>query len=65
MNETQFPRITKALIQSLDERFPMQDFGCTDEINKLNFHYGQRSVISFLKSQYNIQNENILTKPIK
>tara|TARA_S200002703_G_scaffold143284_1_gene136221 strand:- start:88 stop:282 length:195 start_codon:yes stop_codon:yes gene_type:complete len=61
MNE--FPKVTKAMLKALDERFPMQDFGQTDDITKLNFHYGQRSVINFLKSEYHIQNENILTKP--
>ena len=38
------------MLKALDERFPMQDFGQTDDITKLNFHYGQRSVINFLKS---------------
>jgi hypothetical protein len=61
MNE--FPTVNKTLLKALDERFPMKDFGQTDDINKLNFHYGQRSVISFLKAQYNIQNENILNNP--
>ena len=61
MNE--FPKVTKAMLKALDERFPMQDFGQTNDITKLNFHYGQRSVINFLKSEYAIQNENILTKP--
>jgi hypothetical protein len=51
------------MLKALDERFPMQDFGQTSDITKLNFHYGQRSVINFLKSEYAIQNENILTKP--
>ena len=61
MNE--FPTVNKTLLKALDERFPMKDFGHTDDLNKLNFHYGQRSVISFLKAQYNIQNENILNNP--
>jgi hypothetical protein len=61
MNE--FPTITKAVLKALEERFPMKDFGQTNDINKLNFHYGQRSVLSFLKSEYNIQNQNILNKP--
>jgi hypothetical protein len=62
MNEPTFPTVTKTFIDSLDERFPHKDFGVSEDINKLNFHYGQRSVISFLKAQYALQNENVLTR---
>ena len=56
----QFPKITKTLITSLEEKFPQRDFPATDNVAELNYHYGQRSVIQFLKHQYTIQNENIL-----
>ena len=56
----QFPKLSKVLIKTLDEVFPAKDFPATDDVAKLNFHYGQRSVIQYLKHQYKIQNENIL-----
>lgn len=56
----QFPKLSKVLIKTLDEVFPSKDFPATDDVAKLNFHYGQRSVIQYLQHQYKIQNENIL-----
>jgi hypothetical protein len=58
----QFPKLSKVLIKTLDEVFPSKDFPATDDVAKLNFHYGQRSVIQYLKHQYKIQNENILNQ---
>jgi hypothetical protein len=58
----QFPKLSKVLITTLDEVFPSKDFPATDDVAKLNFHYGQRSVIQYLKHQYKIQNENILNQ---
>tara|TARA_E500000305_G_scaffold109373_2_gene114194 strand:+ start:695 stop:892 length:198 start_codon:yes stop_codon:yes gene_type:complete len=58
----QFPKLSKVLIKTLDEVFPSKDFPATDDVAKLNFHYGQRSVIQYLQHQYKIQNENILNQ---
>jgi len=58
----QFPKLPKVLIKTLDEVFPSKDFPATDDVAKLNFHYGQRSVIQYLQHQYKIQNENILNQ---
>ena len=60
MKDKPFPLVTKALVKELEERFPMRDFEPTNSIANLNYHYGQRSVINFLRNQYEIQNENIL-----
>ena len=57
----QFPKLSKVLVKTLDEDiFPAKDFPATNDVAKLNYHYGQRSVIQYLKHQYKIQNENIL-----
>lgn len=65
MNErssfTQMPAISAALIKALDEVYPSQDFTPDKGVRELDFHYGQRSVVNFLKHTYQIQNENILT----
>jgi hypothetical protein len=52
--------ISVQLMKSLEEAFPMRDFEATNSVANLNYHYGQRSVINFLRNQYEIQNENIL-----
>lgn len=65
MNErdsfTQMPPIPAALIKALEDIYPAQDFGYDESVCKLNYHYGQRSVVNFLKHTHQIQNENILT----
>ena len=58
--ETDLPTINKELLKALESHFPAQDFGYEESVCKLNYHYGQRSVVNFLKNHYNIQNENIL-----
>ena len=59
---TNFPPISAALIKSLEEVYPPQDFNPSKGVRELDYHYGQRSVVNFLKHTYQIQNENILTK---
>lgn len=59
---TNFPPISAALIKSLEEVYPSQDFTPSKDVRDLDYHYGQRSVVNFLKHTYQIQNENILTK---
>ena len=59
---TNLPPISAALIKSLEEVFPSQDFNPSKGVRELDYHYGQRSVVNFLKHTYQIQNENILTK---
>jgi len=59
---TEIPPITKSLLKALEETFPATDFPATDSVPKLNFHYGQRSVVNFLKHHYRIQTENIINK---
>lgn len=65
MNEQDFPTVTLSLLKAIEERFPAIDFAPSERISELNYHYGQRSVLSFLKSQYEIQNENVLNTKLK
>jgi len=61
--ENDLPQISSSIINKLEEVFPLRDdFDTSAEQNSLMFYYGQRSVIRYLKNQYKIQNENILTK---
>ena len=53
--------IPKAVIDYLEEVFPPRDdFPHNAEHTLLTHHYGQRSVIRFLKSKYKQQNDNLL-----
>jgi len=58
----EIPPITKGLLDALNSAFPAQDFPATDSVPMLNFHYGQRSVVNFLKHHYQIQTENLINQ---
>jgi len=65
MNNNEFqdipiPPISKQLIEALEEFYPPRDFTPTDSVCQLNFHYGQRAVVNFLKHHYAIQNETVI-----
>ena len=55
-----FPNVTKSLLKALDERFPKRDFDVDKSLRELDFHYGQRSVVNFLKQKLIEQSERIL-----
>tara|TARA_R110000772_G_scaffold169170_1_gene280970 strand:- start:637 stop:825 length:189 start_codon:yes stop_codon:yes gene_type:complete len=57
-----FPQIHPQLLKALVENFPQKDFDTGKSLRDMDFHNGQRSVINFLTHQFEIQNENILTK---
>ena len=39
----QFPKLSKVLVKTLDEEvFPTKDFPATNDVAKLNYHYGQQ-----------------------
>ena len=59
-NQAEMPPINKALLDALESSFPAQDFPATDSVPQLNFHYGQRSVVNFIKHHYQLQTENII-----
>lgn len=61
-SETEFPTIPKSFVDALESSYPSKDFTSEADHSALMFHYGQRSVVNFIKHQYKIQNENILTK---
>jgi len=59
--EIPFPSVSGSLIKALDIRFPKTDFGPSKVLRDLDYHYGQRAVINFLRVKLEEQNENILT----
>lgn len=61
MNE---PSIPLELVKYLEELIPNRDFDYKVPTRELDYYYGKRSVVVFLRSKYEEQNENILTKPL-
>ena len=53
------PPIDKSLLQALDDLFPEQSAEVDWNMNHVMFKSGQRSVIRFLHSKYNQQQEEI------
>jgi hypothetical protein len=58
--QSPFPKVTKSLIKSLEEIFPKKDFNTETTLRELDYHYGQRSVVNFLRLKLEEQSENIL-----
>ncbi len=54
------PLIQEQIVSYLESVFPAQDFTTETDYRKLDFHYGQRSVVRFIRSKFYEQNENIL-----
>tara|TARA_R100001230_G_C5511076_1_gene51636 strand:+ start:73 stop:264 length:192 start_codon:yes stop_codon:yes gene_type:complete len=55
-----FPNVTKTLVKALDDTFPKRDFDVDKSLRELDYHYGQRSVVNFLKQKLVEQTERIL-----
>ena len=58
-----FPPVSEALIKRLEEVFPPQDFFPHKDYREMDFHFGQRSVVNFLKHHYERQTETIIHSP--
>lgn len=61
-DENPMPTVSKSLLDALEQQFPAKDFTPKESYRELDFYYGQRYVINFLKHQYRMQNENILSQ---
>tara|TARA_R100000231_G_scaffold122439_1_gene92597 strand:- start:1163 stop:1354 length:192 start_codon:yes stop_codon:yes gene_type:complete len=57
-NKTDLPNKLEDLIKYLDESFPLKNPEPTDCSNQIMYRSGQRSVIDFLKSKLNQENNN-------
>tara|TARA_R100001460_G_scaffold81063_1_gene121986 strand:- start:125 stop:316 length:192 start_codon:yes stop_codon:yes gene_type:complete len=56
-----FPFVSDELIRSLDEIFPPKEFSPKDEYRTMDYYFGQRNIVNFLRAKNAEQNENILT----
>ncbi len=57
-----FPTVTSSMLKELNEVFPKKDYSTKDSLREIDYQSGQRSVVNYLQHQFEIQNENILTK---
>ena len=56
-----FPNVPKDLLDKLEEVFPKKDYEPNQDVRQLDYAFGQRSVVNFLRAKREEQNENILT----
>jgi hypothetical protein len=62
MDNNSFPIVTSELVEKLDEVFPVKEFGPTDMLREMDYYYGQRNIVNFLRAKHAEQSENILTR---
>jgi hypothetical protein len=61
-DQNNFPLVSNELVKKLDEIFPVKEFSPKDELRDMDYYFGQRNIINFLRAKQAEQNENILTK---
>ena len=57
-----FPLVSSELVKALDEVFPPKEFGPEDGLRTMDYYFGQRNIVNFLRAKHAEQNENILTR---
>ncbi len=57
-----FPVVSSELVKKLDDIFPPKEFTPKDELRDMDYYFGQRNIINFLRAKNAEQNENLLRK---
>ena len=57
-----FPVVSSELVKKLDDIFPPKEFTPKDELRDMDYYFGQRNIINFLRAINAEQNENLLRK---
>ena len=60
--DNNFPIVSSELIKALDEVFPPKEFEPKDDLRDMDYYFGQRNIVNFLRAKNAEQNENILTR---
>ncbi len=60
--DNNFPIVSSELIKALDEVFPPKEFEPKDALRDMDYYFGQRNIVNFLRAKNAEQNENILTR---
>lgn len=63
MDNLRFPTVSKEFLDELERRFPdrLPD-SLSESLDLIRIKQGQVSVLRFLRSQFDLQNQNILEK---
>ena len=56
-----FPFVSDSIIKSLDSIFPPKEFSPKDDLREMDYYFGQRNIVNFLRAKNAEQNENILS----
>jgi hypothetical protein len=59
--DADFPKISKQLLERLEQQIPPRTFYPEQSIESIMFYSGQRSLVEMLRHQYDLQNESIPT----
>jgi len=62
MADSRFPIVSAELVKVLDEIFPPKEFSPKDDLRNMDYYFGQRNIVNFLRAKNAEQNENILTR---
>jgi hypothetical protein len=54
-----------SVLEAVEKAYPKRDFGPTVSLRQLDYHYGQRSVVTLLRQVYEEQNKNILNTNLR
>ena len=57
-----FPVVSSELVKKLDDIIPPREFSPKDELRDMDYYFGQRNIINFLRAKNAEQNENLLRK---
>ena len=61
MDNKSFPFVSNELVKELDEIFPPKEFSPKDDLRQMDYYFGQRNIVNYLRAKNAEQNENILT----
>lgn len=59
-DQSKFPPITRELMDEMNERFPERSPVLGQEIERIWFEAGARSVVRFLQAKFTEQNETVI-----
>ena len=62
MDNKSFPFVSNELVKELDEIFPPKEFSPKDDLRQMDYYFGQRNIVNYLRAKNAEQNENILTR---
>ncbi len=60
--EEPFPVVSSELVKRLNEVFPPKEFEPKDDLRQMDYYFGQRNIVNYLRAKNAEQNENILTR---